>query len=793
VAQADRAVTAPSTWAPLTSLVGRERETSAVTDLLRGNRLVTVTGPGGVGKTRLAAEVARAAADGFPDGTCFVGLGAVSETERVAGEVAAALGVRAMPGQSVAEVLAEALAPRRLLLVLDNCEHVLDTVAKLCGNLLSAADDVRILATSREQLWVGGEARYRLSPLGPSESVALFADRARRAAPGFELGPQEEPLAARVAARLDGMPLAIELAAARVEALGLPGLADRIDDVLRLLTSKGAEDRHQSLAAVADWSYQLLTEPEQQVFRRLAVFPGPFTLEAATAVAGPGTEPAVLRLVDCSLLMPPRPDLDGRGRYTMLETLRAYGRDRLAAADSAQGTSAALAGFALQVAEEAKGWLLSDRDQEHELAALRWLDAEDATLSHALDWALDHDPGLALRLAEALIPWLRLRGRLAEAHQWLHAALGPASPADPGWGQARIWLGNLLSTTPDLDGAIDNFTAVIEAEAGLVQPQELAIALVGRTVVRLSAGEDPAQVTDSGRALELSRTVGYPSGELEALTGLSLTAFFAGDRPTAVDWARQAETLLLSSSSIEGVHARWVCRTLAIVLAESDEVDFARRMCETGLTLTRKVDDRWNLGYLLICKAALERRAGSRTACVPLREAADNALRSGDHVDQGNTVNECAYQCASVGRWTDAVTFWAAHVADRDRRGLPSDPGDDENRAKYLEQAERELDPGELRAAQARGARLPIPAAVELVVMMCAEAPELLPAPAALLSPRERELVTLVARGHTNAQIAAELHISARTVASHLDRIRDKTGHRRRADLTRLALEEGMV
>ena len=230
------------------------------------------------------------------------------------------------------------LARQQLLLVLDNCEHVIGAAAELCAGLLAACDDVRVLATSREPLRVAGEARYRLGPLAlpdpddlahaaGSEAVALFADRARRADARFALDDQAGPVVARLVARLDGMPLAIELAAARVEALGVAGLLDRLDDRFALLTEgdRGAADRQRSLAATVEWSYQLLDERERRVFRAVSVFPGPFTLEAAEAVAGPGAGPVVLRLVDCSLLGPPRAGPDGRSRYAMLETLRAYG------------------------------------------------------------------------------------------------------------------------------------------------------------------------------------------------------------------------------------------------------------------------------------------------------------------------------------------------------------------------------------------------------------------------------------------------------------------------------------
>jgi len=322
----------------LTSFVGRADEVSEVTSLLDEYRLVTVTGPGGVGKTRLAGEVARRTAARFADGVWLAELAAVQDPALVPTAVAAVLGMQQAPGLSMTESLAATLARQQILLVLDNCEHVLDAAAELCAALLPVADDMRILATSRERTGVAGEARYRLPPLAlagtdatgavaDSEAVALFADRARQADPHFSLAGETGPVVARLVARLDGMPLAIELAAARVEALGVNQLLDRLDHRFGLLTGgdRTAATRQRSLAATVDWSYQLLGEDEQQAFGRLAIFPGPFTLDAAEAVAGARAEDRVLHLVDCSLLTPPRSGPDGRARYLMLETLRAFG------------------------------------------------------------------------------------------------------------------------------------------------------------------------------------------------------------------------------------------------------------------------------------------------------------------------------------------------------------------------------------------------------------------------------------------------------------------------------------
>ena len=407
--------------AVLTSFVGRAGVVDEIAGQLGRDRLVTVTGPGGAGKTRLAGEVARQVAGRFADGVWLAELAAVRDPAQVAAAVAAALGIRDLPSAAAADALASALARRQLLLVLDNCEQVIGAAAELCGRLLLGADDVRVLATSREPLRIAGEVRYRLAPLtlpdpddpadrDGSEAVALFADRARRADASFALDGETTPIVARLVARLDGMPLAIELAAARVEALGVAQLLNRIDDRFTLLEAgdRLAAARHRSLAATVEWSYRLLDEHGRRVFRAVSVFPGPFTLEGAEAVAGTGAGPAVLHLVDCSLLVPPRPGPDGRSRYVMLETLRAYGAGLLAEAGEGDAVAAALAGYALRVAEDAMPGLAAG---DGEVAAARWLDAEDATMRRALDWAMQHDAGVALRLAVALAWWWQIRGR----------------------------------------------------------------------------------------------------------------------------------------------------------------------------------------------------------------------------------------------------------------------------------------------------------------------------------------------------------------------------------------------
>jgi predicted ATPase len=458
--------------AALTSYVGRAQAVDEIAGQLGQYRLVTVTGPGGAGKTRLAGEVAKRVAGRFADGVWLAELAAVRDPAQVTAVVAAALGIRDLPVTAAADALAGTLAGRQLLLVLDNCEQVIGAAAELCGRLLLGADDVRVLATSREPLRIAGEVRYRLGPLtlpdpddpaaAGSEAVTLFADRARRVEPGFALDETTRVTVAELVARLDGMPLAIELAAARVDALGVAQLLDRIDDRFELLVDgdRLAQRRQRSLAAAVQWSYQLLDDAERRVFRAVSVFPGPFTLDGAEAVAGPGARRAVPRLADCSLLVPPRVGPDGRTRYAMLETLRAYGTGLLASGGEDGEVTAALVEYAAEMAEEASAGLYT---RTGEAASLRQLDAEDATLRHALAWAMEHDPPTALRLALSQAPMWSIRGRLISQAPLLAAAATCADAGSDQWCGAHMLLGQAASSRADPVAALEHFTAVLAA------------------------------------------------------------------------------------------------------------------------------------------------------------------------------------------------------------------------------------------------------------------------------------------------------------------------------------------
>jgi predicted ATPase/DNA-binding CsgD family transcriptional regulator len=800
----------------LTSFVGRAQVVDEVAGQLGQYRLVTVTGPGGAGKTRLAGEVARQVAGRFADGVWLAELAAVTDPAQVAATVGAALGIRDLPSVAAADALAQAVARRQLLLVLDNCEQVIGAAAELCGRLLLGADDVRILATSREPLRIAGEVRYRLGPLtlpseanGECEAVTLFADRARRVEPGFALDEQTASEVARLVARLDGMPLAIELAAARVDALGVAQLLDRIDDRFGLLADgdRLAQERQRSLAAAVQWSYQLLSDAERRVFRAVSVFPGPFTLDGAEAVAGAGADQGVLRLVDCSLLLPPRTGPDGRARYVMLETLRAYGARLLAEAGEEEEIGAALVEYATEVAGDAAVELYTG---SREVAGVRHLDAEEVTLRHALIWASDHDPTAAMRLTVAMAPWWRLRGRLSSQEALLAAAVEYAEPGSDEWCSAHLFLGQAVGAAEDPPAMLEHFTAVRDAlddprhPGTPASPVLLSVCLGARASALLRMGRMAEAVEDGRRGLDLARQTGSGGLEAMALAFLSMAIMHQGDLDGALRLARQAQQI---EEDYSGALQRGLGQIVAGVLTEAGDLAAAEQACVSALAPCRQVGDQGNLVGVLWHLTILYLRTGrTGEAAAHLRELLQVATQTGVRPLVHAALDCCGLLCAATGRPAEAVTAWAAMSA-LTGPWPPLYAGQAPVRRDELRRQARELlGPDRTRVAEERGAAMSMATATEYALLLAADpqppataaGPEPVPvadgvAALARLSPRERELVTLVAQGSTDAQIAAQLYITVRTVSSHLDRVRDKTGCRRRADLTRLALSAGLV
>ncbi len=785
-----------------TSFIGRSDAVGTVAALLDNYRLVTVTGPGGVGKTRLADQVLRKIVGRFADGIEVVELAAISEPAQVANAAAAALNLHQAAGVLTVEALADRMSRQQMLLVLDNCEHVLDEVAQLCAALLESADDIKILATSREPLGLPEEARYRLSPLtlpgantppAHAEAVTLFVERARQLNPDFSVDGDSAAVLARLVQRLDGMPLAIELAAARVEALGLAGLLDRLDDRFRLLvsTNRASAARQRSLEATVEWSYQLLTAAERQVFRRLAIFPGPFTLDAAEAVAGADAGPAVLRMVDCSLVVPPATGPDGRCRYLLLETLRGYGRGRLGEAGEEDDAAAALTAHALHVAERAGGQMTV---RSGERPAVLWLEAEDATVHQGLAWALDHDPPAALRLALSLAPWWYVCGRRIQGTALLQRAVEQAGQDPVANHTAHLWLGHLARGEIDLQVALRHYSTVVAALRDRGPSVGLVDGLIGRCVMLRNAADLAHATADAGAALEAARQISYDSGEALALAELSLICSRAGDADQALEWALQARRL--DRDQMPGWEARKVECVLPVAMEKTGHLDGVLELCEQLLAQARSANDLGGRAEGLAGMADLALKTGRLAdAQVHLNESIHLAIRASHSWSLIHALEAAGYLCAARGQYSAAITLWAARETKCAAYGITMFTQHEAHQREQIWQAAtRALEHQQVVAAQERGAAMTLGAATEFAIMMCEDAPERTATRRPRkLSQRERELIALVAQGQTDAQIAEKLFISLSTVRTHLDRIRDKSGCRRRADLTRLALQEGII
>ncbi|MGO8853396.1 ATP-binding protein, partial [Mycobacterium sp.] len=429
-----KSVAAHNLPSQFTSFVGRGPQLTEVRKLLAEHRLVTLTGAGGVGKTRLAVQVARQSAADYAQGVWYVDLAPITDPELVPVTVARALGLPDQPGRSTMDTLLRFVRDRELLVVLDNCEHLLDACADLVVALLGAAAGLTLLATSREPIGVAGEVSWRVPSLSlDSESLELFSDRARHARPEFSLTDDNAAVVGEICARLDGVPLAIELAAARVRALSLAEILDSLHDRFRLLTggARTAVRRQQTLRASVDWSHALLTEPERVLFRRLSVFLGGFDFDAAQAVAGGGDVERyqvldqLTLLVDKSLVV--ADDSGGRTRYRLLETVRQYALEKLGESGEADAVRARHRDHYTAMAAVLDAPAGRDYEQRVEQA-----DLEIDNLRAAFAWSRENsDVQLALALASSLQPLWLARGRLREGRTWFDTALADNNAQHP--------------------------------------------------------------------------------------------------------------------------------------------------------------------------------------------------------------------------------------------------------------------------------------------------------------------------------------------------------------------------
>ena len=484
----------------LTSFVGREAERAQVREMLAENRLATLTGAGGVGKTRLAVQVAAELVDQFSDGVWYVDLAPITVPALVPTTVARALGLPDQPGRSTMDTLLRFIRDRRILVVLDNCEHLLDACAALIDALLSACPTLTLLTTSREPIGVPGEVSWRVPSLSlADEAIELFTDRARHARPDFVVDDDNAAAMAEICTRLDGLPLAIELAAARVRALSLAEIVESLHDRFRLLTggARTAVRRQQTLRASVDWSHALLTEPEQVLFRRLAVFSGGFDLDAAQAVAGGGDVQRYQVLDQLSLLVDKSlvvtDDTGGRTRYRLLETVRQYAQEKLGESGEADTVRTCHRDYYTSLAAAVDAPAGGDYEQRLDQAEL-----EIDNLRAAFGWSRENsDVELALALASSLQPLWLARARPREGLAWLDAVLTHEVAQD-----ARV--------------------------AATVRARALADMAVLATVAGMTGGMDQAE-----QALAIARQIEDPAVLARALPAYGLTAAYNAELAAA--------------------------------------------------------------------------------------------------------------------------------------------------------------------------------------------------------------------------------------------------------------------
>ncbi len=648
----------------LTSFVGREDDIAQLERLCARARLVTLVGAGGVGKTRLALEVASRLLDEHPDGVFFVELAPLADGGGIHQHVLAALGVAEDDRRSPAQTLAAHLTDRRVLLVIDNCEHLIDACAALVDDLLTAGPAVRILATSRELLRVPVETAWRVPSLSTPppdagldalprfEAARLFLERATTLCPGLELSAADAGDVARICARLEGIPLAIELAAARTRLLAMGEIAERLDDRFGLLSAgpRTGPHRHRTLRAAVDWSYESLTGPERRLFERLSVFSGGFTLHAAEAVCSaadlaPSTVlEALAGLADKSMVLAD-PDR-AANRFGLLETLRQYGAERLAETGDSEAVATRHLAWAVGLAAEAEPHLQGTGQAEW----LQRLAVEHDNLRSALGWAARSSDGAALlSLTTALGRFWEVRGHLSEGRHWLETALD-ANPAGPVALRARAhrWAGVLAQRQGDHQAARRHYeaglalsreTADLRGTAsalhslgnleGLEGRLDAATALYDES---LAIGRDlgdrrvaAASLTNLGwiaqtrgdfvrargfteEALAEWQHLGDHQGLAQTLTAVAYLALLQGDHPTVRSSCGQS--LELQHTLGDRYGAAWSLTYLGWAAQNEGDLATARHLHDEALAVRRELGDRYGEAWSLSHLGDLERAAG---------------------------------------------------------------------------------------------------------------------------------------------------------------------------------------
>ena len=817
--------------APVTLFVGRTREIPALSELILNDdvRLITLTGPGGVGKTRLALQAARNLATEFLDGAVFVPLAAVRDPELVPLTVARALDLLEGEGQSPTARLIEALRDRQMLLVLDNFEQLVPastsaTVGSLVIGLLTSCPGVKIVVTSRMLLRISGEHSFvvpplALAPIAPEkangapppndsvaqvESIQLFADRARTAWPEFRLTSENLPTVAAICAQVDGLPLAIELAAARCAVLSPSALLSRLTRRLRLLTG-GPYDQPNRLRTMRDaiaWSFDLLDAVTQERFRRLAVFAGGFTLAAAEAVADISDAARAnvsesvldsLAVLITSSLIERRDDPGGEPRFSLLETVREFALEQLIAGDNEDMTRAAHAGFYLAMMEQSESQLWASANK----SVLDAVETEQDNMRAALTWSLAHEPETALRLAGALGQFWAKRSYWVEGRSWLERVLETGSM--PGTRERALALGRVAAIACDQGDyaeAARYFDDCLTIAERLGQVELTARALRGMGILASNQSDFERAATLFTQALEQFRSLGDQPGTARCLNDLGLVADRQGDHDRAV--AYQEEALPIARAIGDDWQVGIILGNLGGAYYERGELARGEALNQEALDICRRIGDTFGIAVNLhdLGNIVLERGdpigaiANYRESLVLTRELSEGHLGS-------RTLDRICVALHQTGASRQAARLAGAAAAFRESTGDTLFPEEDANLRMRFQQIRDVLGDTDFTAAWEAGRSVPFDLAVsEAIALADAASASHQSAPAralAGLSLREIDVLRLLADGQADKAIANALFISPRTASSHVAAIIAKLGVESRTAAVALALRSGLV